>query len=136
MTARKENSTNNINRKTLNNFCGVTYALDLIGGRWKLLILYKLEFKKLRFSELKKQLPNVTERMLALHLKELEKGHLIQRHVYQEVPARVEYELTPTGLKLSPMWHSLERWGEEHRSLFATLPEEAGLPVGEGYCQA
>lgn len=128
MTTRKENSTNNLNRKTLNNFCGVNYALDLIGGRWKLLILYKLEYNKLRFSELKNQLPNVTERMLALHLKDLEKAHLIQRHVYQEVPARVEYELTPAGLKLSPIWHSLESWGDEHRSIFTNQTEEASIP--------
>ena len=115
MSKRKENSTNNLNRKTLSEFCGVTYVLDLIGGRWKLLILYKLEVKKMRFSDLKRTLPNITERMLTLHLKGLEKEKLIKRSVYQEVPVRVEYELTETGLSLSPIWHALDDWGIQHR---------------------
>lgn len=115
MAKRKENSTNNLNRKALNEFCGVTYALDLIVGRWKLLILYKLEEKKMRFSDLKRVLPNITERMLTLQLKGLEKEKLIKRSVFQEVPVRVEYELTEAGVGLSPVWHALEVWGLQHR---------------------
>ncbi|SFE07281.1 transcriptional regulator, HxlR family [Chitinophaga sp. CF118] len=118
MSRRKENSTNSLNRQLLNDFCGVVYALDLIGGRWKMLILYKLGMGRKRFSELRKELPNVTERMLTLQLKELEKNHLIVRTVYPEVPVRVEYELTESAKVLSPIWHAMESWGETHRENF------------------
>lgn len=114
VSKRKETSTNSINRSILNE-CGVVYAIDLIGGRWKLYILYKLEDRKLRFSELKKLVPNITERMLTLQLREMERDHLVARTVYPEVPARVEYELTESGKKLIPVWKMLEEWGGEHR---------------------
>ena len=115
MSKRKESSTNSINREVLNNFCGVTYALDMLGGRWKMLILYKLEKRNLRFSELQKRLPNITGRMLALQLKELERDRLVERQVYPETPVRVEYNLTERALALSPVWHALEDWGDRHR---------------------
>lgn len=123
MSARKENSTNNINRKILSDTCGLMYALEIIGGRWKMLILYKLEAGRLRFSELKKRLPNITSRMLTLHLKELEHAHLIKRHVYPEVPVRVEYELAPAALTLTPIWHLLKTWGDDHKELYESSLE-------------
>lgn len=98
-------------------FCGVTYAIELLGGRWKLLILYKLEKKTLRFIELKKKLPGITDRMLTLHLRELEKSGLISRTVYAEVPPRVEYSLTAIARRLIPVWQMLEQWGLEHQQL-------------------
>jgi|SRR5882757_2739143 DNA-binding HxlR family transcriptional regulator len=115
MSKRKESSTNNINRKVLNDFCGVVYAMDIIGGRWKLLVLYKLEKKKLRFGELKKRLPNITERMLTLQLRELENDKLVKRTVFAEVPPRVEYELTAAARSLAPTWKRLEAWGKAHK---------------------
>ena len=118
MSRRKESSTNSLNRQVLNEFCGVVYALDLIGGRWKMLILYKLGMGRKRFSQLRKELPNITERMLTLQLKELEKDHLIARTVYPEVPVRVEYELTESANVLSPIWQAMERWGDAHRENF------------------
>jgi DNA-binding HxlR family transcriptional regulator len=117
MAKRKETSTNNINRETLNRFCGMNYALDILGGRWKLLILYKLEKGPLRFSTLKQQLPNVTDRMLSLHLQELEEQGLITRTVFAEVPPRVEYTLTDISRKLAPIWKELELWGHEHKAM-------------------
>ncbi len=128
MSKRKENSTNTINRRILNERCGFMYALDIIGGRWKLLILYKLEKRKMRYSELMKVIPNISTRMLALQLKELERDHLIRRHVFAEVPVRVEYELTEAAHKLSDMWHSLENWGDEHRFLHEKSNEESAVP--------
>ncbi len=104
-----------MNRKMLNDFCGMVYAIDILGGRWKLLILYKLENKTLRFKDLKKIIPNITERMLTLQLKELEKNQLVQRTVYAEVPPRVEYMLTDSGKMLIPIWKKLELWGLAHR---------------------
>lgn len=123
MAARKLSSTNTRNREVLADFCGMTYALNLIGGRWKLLILYKLEKRRLRFSELKRTLPHITDRMLTLQLRELEQDGLIARTVYAEVPPRVEYELTASALALSPIWKSLEAWGDAHRSVAALPPE-------------
>jgi DNA-binding HxlR family transcriptional regulator len=117
MEKRKPTSTNTINRETLIDFCGMVYAVDILGGRWKLLILYKLEGRTLRFSELKKRLPNVSDRMLTLHLQELEKSGLVIRTVHAEVPARVEYHLSESALQLAPIWKQLERWGHTHRDV-------------------
>jgi len=105
-------------------FCGVTYAQNIVGGRWKLLILYKLEGKTLRFSELKRTIPNITERMLTLQLKELENDGLIIRNVLPEVPVRVEYKLSPISIPLSPIWRGLESWGENHRKIYSNLTKE------------
>ncbi|OUJ71244.1 winged helix-turn-helix transcriptional regulator [Hymenobacter crusticola] len=115
MAARKETSTNNRNREVLGDFCGINYALNLLGGRWKLLILRKLESHTLRFSELKRTLPHITDRMLTLQLRELEQDGLISRTVFAEVPPRVEYALTASGQALAPTWQSLEVWGNAHR---------------------
>lgn len=124
MSGRKENSTNSLNRQVLKDWCGMVYAMDLMGGRWKMLLLYKLSKGKKRFSEMRKQVPNITDRMLTLQLKELEKDHLILRTVYPEVPARVEYELTESAKALIPLWQEMERWGDAHRE---TFPETEGL---------
>lgn len=120
MGKRKLTSTNAINRETLIDFCGMIYAVDMLGGRWKLLILYKLEEKTLRFSELKKRIPNITDRMLTLHLQELEKNGLLLRTAYAEVPPRVEYQLTESGKLLIPVWKQLEHWGLQHRAVMET----------------
>ena len=115
MAQRKKASTNSMNRKILNDFCGMVYAIDILGGRWKLLILYKLENKTLRFKELKKIIPNITERMLTLSLRELERNQLVQRTMYAEIPPKVEYTLTDSGKILIPIWKELEQWGIAHR---------------------
>jgi DNA-binding HxlR family transcriptional regulator len=117
MTKIKENSTNNMNRKYITSDCDLTYSICMVGGRWKLLILCKLEQGKLRFSELRNVISNITERMLTLHLRELESDGIIKRTVYAEVPPRVEYELTEIGIELIPIWKQLSEWGAKHRSL-------------------
>lgn len=93
----------------------MTYAVGLIGGRWKLLILLNLEKGALRYSELKRRIENVTERMLTLQLRELESDGIITRTVFPEVPPRVEYELTEIGAKLIPICLQLSDWGMLHR---------------------
>ncbi|MDN5287940.1 MAG: transcriptional regulator, HxlR family [Mucilaginibacter sp.] len=115
MSTRKTTSTNNINREKLIDFCGMMYAVDLLAGRWKLIILYKLGKKPLRFSELKKIIPGITDRMLTLHLQELERDGLIDRTVYAEVPPRVDYRLTNSAQSLIPVWQQLEHWGLTHK---------------------
>jgi DNA-binding HxlR family transcriptional regulator len=112
---RKENSTNTINKKRIVYSCGMSYTLTTIGGRWKPAILFRLCGEKMRYSELRDSIPGVTERMLALQLRELEKDGLIKRSAYAEVPPRVEYELTTKGRSLKPILQSLSDWGEMNR---------------------
>jgi DNA-binding HxlR family transcriptional regulator len=125
MATRKLSSTNNRNRAVLGDFCGINYALNMLGGRWKLLILHKLEPQTLRFSALKKILPHITDRMLTLQLRELEQDGLLSRTIFAEVPPRVEYALTASGRALAPAWQSLEAWGNAHR-------QAAEAALGEG----
>lgn len=125
MAKRKPTSTNTQNREKLNNICGVTYAINILGGRWKLLILYKLDNKTLRFVEIKKKIPDISDRMLTLHLKELERDGLISREVYAEVPPRVEYKLTESAQSLMPIWKQLEYWGLSHRDIQEQAPVTA-----------
>jgi DNA-binding HxlR family transcriptional regulator len=115
MATRKENSTYSSNEKWIIE-CDLTYAVNKIGGRWKILIISKLESKVHRFSELKKELPFITERMLALQLRALEKDGLVKRTVYAEIPPRVEYELTEMALEFGPIFKQLSIWGGKHRS--------------------
>lgn len=115
MAQRKITSTNNINREKLVDFCGMIYAIDILGGRWKLIILYKLDKRTMRFSELKKIIPGITDRMLTLHLRELEKDGLVQRTAYATVPPKVEYALSESARALIPIWEKLEHWGLAHK---------------------
>ncbi len=112
---RKENSTNAINGKQLRGDCGTAYTLSLIGGRWKPSILWRLLDGKLRYSELKKSITGISERVLVLQLRELENDQLVKRIVYPEVPPRVEYELTPLGWSMEPMLQHISDWGNMHR---------------------
>ncbi len=112
---RKESSTNTLNRNKIHVNCGMAYTLDLIGGRWKPTILWALLGGKLRYSELKNNIPDVSERILVLQLRELEKDGLIKRLVYAEVPPRVEYELTSDGQSMRHMLQIISDWGDLHR---------------------
>jgi DNA-binding HxlR family transcriptional regulator len=116
MGNRKENSTNCLNEKYITE-SDLAYAVCKIGGRWKILILGKLENGKLRFSELRNQIDGITERMLTLQLRDLEKEGLIKRTIYAEVPPRVDYELTEIARDLIPIWRQLENWGAKHKVL-------------------
>ena len=94
--------------------CPVEATLELIGGKWKGIVLYYLLDGRLRFSELKRQIGCVTQRMLTKQLRELEDSGLVNRIVYAEVPPRVEYELTEDGKSLKPILSALKTWGESH----------------------
>lgn len=112
----KENSTNNINKKYIQE-CDLSYAVCRIGGRWKLLILNRLKDGKLRFSEVRDRICGITERMLTLQLRELEKEALVTRTVHAQVPPRVDYELTDIARELIPIWEELEKWGNKHKEV-------------------
>jgi DNA-binding HxlR family transcriptional regulator len=93
----------------------VEAALGVIGGRWKGVVLFWLLDGKLRFGELRRKLPNCTERVLTLQLRELEEDGLVKRTVYAEVPPRVEYELTPFGRSLESVLRGLCDWGSRYK---------------------
>lgn len=94
--------------------CLVEAALDVIGGKWKPLILWALGDKVLRFSELQKAIPGVNTKMLTKQLRELEEDGVIKRKVYPEVPPRVEYSITDFGMTLIPILEALCNWGANY----------------------
>ncbi|MEU1877378.1 helix-turn-helix domain-containing protein [Streptosporangium sp. NPDC020072] len=94
--------------------CGIDAAMDVIGGKWKVLILWALDERPCRFGELRRLVPGVTEKVLASHLRELEGDGIVHREVYAEVPPRVEYSLTPLGVSLNAALGPLGAWGREH----------------------
>lgn len=95
--------------------CPVATAIDVIGGKWKVIILYHLRGKTLRFGELKRSIPRITQKMLTNQLRELEADKLITRHVYAEVPPKVEYTSTELAEKLNPALDLLCAWGGEYQ---------------------
>ncbi|GAA4487265.1 hypothetical protein GCM10023157_33740 [Gluconacetobacter asukensis] len=94
--------------------CAVEATLELIDGKWKGVILYHLLEGTLRFNAIRKRLPNVTQRMLTMQLRELERDGFLLRTVYPQVPPRVEYSLTERGRSLEPVIMALKRWGDRH----------------------
>ena len=101
------------------NECPVTTAIDVIGGKWKVIILYQLRDKTLRFGELKKIIPKITQKMLSQQLRELEKNKLVIRKVYAEVPPKVEYTSTKLAEKLNPALDMLCQWGGDYQKAHA-----------------
>jgi DNA-binding HxlR family transcriptional regulator len=93
--------------------CALDVTMHFIGGKWKTVVLWYLIKEKKRFSELKKLIPDITEKMLSLQLKTLEEDGLVKRTLYPEVPPRVEYELTDFGKTLIPMLEEIAKWGRE-----------------------
>lgn len=99
----------------------VDAALDVIGGKWKGMIVYQLlDAGPLRFNALRREVGDITQRMLTKQLRELEDDGLVSRTVYAEVPPRVEYRLTPGGAALAPVIAALKAWGESHLRVPAT----------------
>ena len=94
--------------------CPVAATLELIGGKYKALILWNLAEKKLRFSELKKEIQGATPKMLTQQLRELEASNLIHREVFAVVPPKVEYSLTELGRSLMPILVSMRDWGSSY----------------------
>lgn len=94
--------------------CGLDAAVDVIGGKWKPLILWALHDGTRRFGELRRELPGISEKMLIQHLRELAADGIVHREVYRQVPPKVEYSLTEVGESLNAALVPLGDWGEEH----------------------
>jgi len=101
------------------NECPVKLTVDLIGGKWKTLILYYLKRGPQRTGVLQRRIEGVSKKMLTQQLRELERDGLIQRKDYAEVPPRVEYALTPHGETLKPILALMAAWGARHRTKYA-----------------
>nr|WP_299706988.1 helix-turn-helix domain-containing protein [uncultured Pontibacter sp.] len=103
--------------------CAMDVTMDYIGGKWKTVVLWYLKNKTLRFGELKKQIPDITEKMLSIQLKALEEDGLVKREVYPEVPLRVEYSLTEFGKTLEPVLDAIAKWGRSQGETRGQLRE-------------
>jgi len=95
--------------------CPIEVALEIVGGKWKLVILEHLTGGVRRFGELRRTMPAITARMLTRQLRELEADGLVLRTVYTQVPPKVEYSLTDIGRSLKPLLEQLRTWGEWYR---------------------
>lgn len=98
--------------------CPVEITLHLIGNKWKVLIIRDLLTGTKRFGELKKSLNNITQKVLTQNLREIEEKGLVHRKVYPEVPPKVEYSLTETGLSLKPILDSMVDWGNYYKNKY------------------
>ncbi|HKC94707.1 MAG TPA: helix-turn-helix domain-containing protein [Nitrospira sp.] len=96
--------------------CPAEITADLIGGRWKIVLLWYLFQGVQRFSDLQRAIPGITQKVLTHQLRDMEKSGLLKRTVYAEVPPKVEYQITPLGLTLKPVVDAMHHWGAEHAS--------------------
>lgn len=111
-------SCNNLKFKNKNYACTFEITIDLIGGKWKPLIIWQLGTKGTkRFNELRKLLPGITQKMLTQQLRELETDNLVNRKVYPQVPPKVEYSLTDLGETLMPILSMMCSWGRDYYKL-------------------
>ena len=125
MTKIKESSTRNFNKNLAEEQCPVTFAMNKIGNHWKPIILYHLMSGSKRYSELRKAIPAVTEKMLIQHLKQLQDDEIVARHAEPVVPPFVTYSLTPVGKKLAPILEAMATWGIAERKRKNTVAKRA-----------
>ena len=114
MIKNEENIVIKIKGKTY--YCPVEVAMDVIGGKWKAVILWYLIGGTLRYNELKKKIVSISERILIRELKELEQSGLIKRKAYPTVPPKVEYSLSSYGQSIVPLIQNIASWGEQYTS--------------------
>jgi DNA-binding HxlR family transcriptional regulator len=98
-----------------NQTCPVTLTTEVIGGRWKHLIIYMINLGVNRFGAMQRTLPNISKNMLTQELRDLEKNGIISRKIFAEIPPRVEYSLTDWGRETLPILEAMAKWGEKYR---------------------
>jgi len=111
---RKTTSTNFSNETELAAICPMHNVMRVLGGRWKIALLYFIHQGHHRFGLLQKKMPFITTKMLSAQLKELEQDELVNRKIYAEMPPRVEYSLTEKAQTLLPVLEDLYHWGEQY----------------------
>ena len=111
MTAIKESSTRNFNKELAELVCPVSYVMNKLGGHWKPIILYQLMSGPKRYSEIKRAIPAITEKMLIQHLKQLQADNLVTRKAEPVVPPFVTYKLSLAGEELTPVLNAMAAWG-------------------------
>lgn len=97
----------------------VELSLEIVGGKWKMPIIWRLKDNPMRYGELKRSLNKITHKMLTQQLRELEQDEILARKVYTEVPPKVEYSLTLLGESVIPVIDLLREWGEQYRNVFS-----------------
>lgn len=112
--------------------CALDVTMELVGGKWKTIVLWYLRKDKKRFSELRKLIPGITEKMLSMQLRQLEKDGFVSRTVHAEVPPRVEYALTPHGKTLLPLLEEIAKWGRLMGKKHGTVEKVEGTPKSKG----
>lgn len=119
-------------RKNKKYYCYFELTLQVIGGKWKSIIIYHLgQARVLRFGELKKIMPNITEKMLTQQLRELEADNMVLRKVYRQVPPKVEYSLSKFGETVIPALETLREWGITYENEFELSNQYQGDPKYE-----
>lgn len=103
--------------------CGISVLMEIIGGKWKSYLLFLISKGIRRPSELHRQIPTATARVLNLHLKELEFHGIVRKDIYAEIPLRTEYSLTDFGLSLMPVVNAMDNWGNGYLGEFQQLME-------------
>lgn len=118
--------------RRMHDYCETEVALEVIGGKWKLVILYNLLEGTKRFGQLKRTMPHITQRMLTRQLRELEEDGLISRKVYPQVPPKVEYSLTDIGESLEPIIRQVDEWGAWYRGQAQDDQQTEGAVAARG----
>lgn len=113
--------------------CPVEVTLDVIGGKWKGIILSGLVERSRRFSEIRRAIPAITQRMLTLQLRELEADGIVHRKIYPQIPPKVEYSLTDFGKTLEPILLAMHNWGDRYTN--QVIERKSGRQVFPASCQ-
>ena len=113
--------------KTYN--CPVEATIDVIGGKWKPLILWWLHQRTYRFAELRRLIPGITEKVLTQHLRELEADGIVDRRVFATIPPKVEYSLTEYGNSLKQALNAICEWGQLHMQRIGAVEKSADLKL-------
>jgi DNA-binding HxlR family transcriptional regulator len=108
---RKENSTNSFNEAEILHDCPITSTFNAIGGRWKVIILWQLRNHAMRYGELNRAIPNISQKMLTQQLKALTESGWVERKDYQQIPPKTEYKLSPLGTSFIPILQQIHDWG-------------------------
>lgn len=121
--------------------CDVEATLSIIGGKWKLMLVWFLQDEPRRFSECRRRFPEISQKVLTQQLRELEADGVVHREVFREVPPRVEYSLTPFGGSLAPVLTALDDWGRHNGKRLLELRRNkvaalGGAPAGDAPADA